>query len=102
MNRNRKSQRVSSKAAGHSDAAESADAETRETLTALVAPWQPIPRAGLSNDVAHAALYLASDAASFVNGHDLVIDGGLSAGRTWSTARADREALDASSRSPAR
>jgi NAD(P)-dependent dehydrogenase (short-subunit alcohol dehydrogenase family) len=36
----------------------------------------PLPRAGLSEDVAKAALYLASDDASFVNCHDLIVDGG--------------------------
>jgi len=36
----------------------------------------PLPRAGLSQDIAEAALYLASDAGSFVNCHDLVVDGG--------------------------
>jgi NAD(P)-dependent dehydrogenase (short-subunit alcohol dehydrogenase family) len=41
---------------------------------------QPIPRAGQSEDIANAALYLASDAASFVTGHTLVVDGGLNAG----------------------
>ena len=39
---------------------------------------QPIPRAGETEDIARAAVFLASDAASFVNGHDLVVDGGLS------------------------
>jgi NAD(P)-dependent dehydrogenase (short-subunit alcohol dehydrogenase family) len=36
----------------------------------------PLPRAGLPEDIARAALYLASDEASFVNCHDLVVDGG--------------------------
>lgn len=44
---------------------------------------QPIPRSGLPEDIAAAALFLASDDASFINGHDLVVDGGLIAGRLW-------------------
>lgn len=45
---------------------------------------QPIPRGGTPEDVAKAALWLASDDASFVNGHALVLDGGIAAGRGWS------------------
>lgn len=44
---------------------------------------QPIHRAGLPEDVAQAALWLASDESSFVTGHALVVDGGISNGRTW-------------------
>ena len=43
---------------------------------------QPIPRAGLPADIAEAALYLASDGSSFVNGHALVVDGGITVGPT--------------------
>lgn len=39
----------------------------------------PSPRLGVPADVAAAALYLASDAAGFINGHNLVVDGGASA-----------------------
>ena len=46
---------------------------------------QPIRRAGLPDDIAEAALFLASDASSFVNGHALVVDGGLTGGRQWSS-----------------
>lgn len=41
---------------------------------------QPIPRGGRARDIAEAALYLASDGASFVTGHALVVDGGLTLG----------------------
>ncbi len=41
----------------------------------------PIPgRAGKPEDIAHAAVYLASDEAGFVNGHALVVDAGLTSG----------------------
>ncbi|MBB4662829.1 SDR family NAD(P)-dependent oxidoreductase [Conexibacter arvalis] len=46
---------------------------------ALVAR-QPAGRLGRPDEIAEAALYLASDAAAFVTGSELVIDGGLTAG----------------------
>jgi NAD(P)-dependent dehydrogenase (short-subunit alcohol dehydrogenase family) len=39
---------------------------------------QPLQRAGLPEDVARAALFLAGDEGSFITGHDLVVDGGYS------------------------
>jgi NAD(P)-dependent dehydrogenase (short-subunit alcohol dehydrogenase family) len=45
---------------------------------------QPIPRAGLTDDVAQCAVWLASDRSSFVNGIDIVVDGGLIGGRMYS------------------
>ena len=42
---------------------------------------QPIPRAGLPEDIANLAIYLASDESTFVTGQDFIIDGGLLAGR---------------------
>lgn len=51
----------------------------------LFATVQPIPRAGLPEDVARTAVFLASDGSSFLTGQDIVLDGGLtSAGRGWS------------------
>ena len=37
----------------------------------------PVGRMGTVDDIANAALYLASEAASYVNGVTLVVDGGL-------------------------
>jgi NAD(P)-dependent dehydrogenase (short-subunit alcohol dehydrogenase family) len=53
------------------------------------ATFQPIPRAGMPEDIARAALWLASDDSSFVNGANLAVDGGLSNGKTWTQCLAD-------------
>lgn len=56
--------------------AESGDVQAaRAALTAR----QPIGRLGTPEEVAAAALYLASDDAAFITGTELVIDGGLTA-----------------------
>ena len=51
-----------------------------------------------ADDIAHAAVFLASDGPTFVNGHELVVDGGLSGGRMWSEQQATwtkiRESLE--------
>ncbi len=44
---------------------------------------QPIPRAGDPDDIAQMALWLASDASTFVTGQHFVVDGGFAAGRAW-------------------
>jgi NAD(P)-dependent dehydrogenase (short-subunit alcohol dehydrogenase family) len=41
---------------------------------------QPIPKSGLPEDIARAALYLASDDSEFVTGTHIVVDGGLTIG----------------------
>ncbi len=57
-----------------------------EGWPAGVARWlaaAPLGRLGLGSDVADACVFLASPMASFITGHDLVVDGGMSAHPTW-------------------
>ena len=49
-----------------------------DAVRGIFARLQPIPHAGETIDIATAAAFLAGDGARFVNGHDFVIDGGLS------------------------
>lgn len=74
---------------------EAAD-QTVDGIKPVLATLQPIRRAGLPEDIARAALWLASDDASFVNGHALVVDGGLTGGKGWSEAQTGFGALAAS------
>jgi NAD(P)-dependent dehydrogenase (short-subunit alcohol dehydrogenase family) len=55
-----------------------------ETLAINFAKAQPIPRAGITDDIANCAVFLASDKSSFVNGIDIIVDGGLLGGRMYS------------------
>lgn len=70
--------------------------QTVEPMKDVLAGAQAIPRAGLPLDIANAALFLASDDSTFVNGHALVVDGGLVGGRRWSEVEANRKRLQAS------
>jgi NAD(P)-dependent dehydrogenase (short-subunit alcohol dehydrogenase family) len=63
---------------------------------------QPLPRAGLPEDIAHAALFLASDESSFINGHDLVVDGGVIGGRNWSQQQEGLKLMQGSLRGSAK
>ena len=47
----------------------------------MMADGQPIRRAGVPEDIANAALFLASDSSSFISGVTLLVDGGLLSGR---------------------
>ena len=61
-----------------------ASASEADATRASMAAAQPIPRPGEPEDIAQMALYLASDASSFVTGQAFPVDGGFAAGRQWS------------------
>ncbi|MDX2203928.1 MAG: glucose 1-dehydrogenase [Hyphomicrobiaceae bacterium] len=54
---------------------------------------QPIPRAGLTDDIANCAVFLASDKSSFINGIDIIVDGGLLGGRQYTPHQQSLKAL---------
>ena len=80
------------KAFGLSDTQADADGATNGLLDRFNTA-QPYPRAGIADDVAQAALFLASDSSEFVTGTDILVDGGMIAGRRWSEAMAGWEGL---------
>jgi NAD(P)-dependent dehydrogenase (short-subunit alcohol dehydrogenase family) len=53
----------------------------------------PLKRGGHPSEIAQAALFLASDESSYVNGHALVVDGGLSASHPFNTQSYGRTAI---------
>lgn len=62
-------------------------------VDAAFAAVHPVPRAGRVDDIANAALFLASDESSFVNGQALAVDGGIAAGAHWSGHRGRMAAI---------
>jgi NAD(P)-dependent dehydrogenase (short-subunit alcohol dehydrogenase family) len=62
--------------------------ELIERIPGIMEPWLaaglPLGRSGVPADIANATLWLASSESSFVTGHALVVDGGLTSGPRWS------------------
>jgi NAD(P)-dependent dehydrogenase (short-subunit alcohol dehydrogenase family) len=76
---------IFAKAGGQSDAeAERSIAELAARIRPHLARIQPISVPGTGADVAAAAVFLASDAARYINGHDLALDGGMAVGQPYS------------------
>ena len=62
-----------------------------DVIKGAFASLQPIPRAGIPEDIAQAAVFLASDGSSFINCQDIVVDGGMtSITRGWSASATAR------------
>lgn len=59
-------------------------------MKAVLGKMQAMPRAGVPDDIVSAAIYLASDESSFVNGTDIVVHGGVIGGRRFSEVMAGR------------
>ncbi len=69
--------RVNAVAPGFIDAGMSAPVFANPEVRAKRSGGVPLRRLGTEADVVNAVLYLVSDQASYVNGHQLVIDGGV-------------------------
>src|ERR1700744_3558365 len=67
--------------------------KTPDVMREVYKSAQPIPRAGLPEDIAQAAVFLASDESTFINGHDLVVDGAITGGRNWTAQQQGLAAL---------
>ena len=74
---------ILAKALGMDSAKADASAKVAEQIGQFYAKAQPIPRAGIPDDIAQCVLWLASDRSTFVNGIDIVVDGGLIGGRMF-------------------
>jgi len=56
------------------------EAQAKGAIAMMSEVAQPVARGGQPNDIGEAVLYLCSDAASFVNGTSIIVDGGLTIG----------------------
>jgi len=64
------------------------EATAKAVIAQMSQHAQPVARGGQADDIAQAVLFLASEAAGFVNGTSLVVDGGLTVGprHSWDPA----------------
>lgn len=59
---------------------EELELQAKGAIAAMSKQAQPIARGGQADDIANAVLFLASDAASFMTGTSLLVDGGITIG----------------------
>ena len=70
-----------------------AAATTAGLIEVVLADMAPMRRTGRPIDIAECALWLASDASSYVNGQAIAVDGGLVSGPTYRTSRGPSMAM---------
>lgn len=58
-------------------------AEALAAVDQHLARMTPMRRSGIPEDIAQTVLFLASEGASFINGQDIVVDGGTTQGELW-------------------
>jgi NAD(P)-dependent dehydrogenase (short-subunit alcohol dehydrogenase family) len=75
---------ILAKALGMDTAKADTSAKVAEQIGQVYSKAQPIPRAGIPDDIAQCVLWLASDRSTFVNGIDILVDGGIIGGRMYS------------------
>ena len=64
---------------GLMDRASGGDREARQALESRYAQISPLGRIGRPEEAAEAVVWLCSDAASFMIGHSMIVDGGMTA-----------------------
>lgn len=74
-------------------------AQNKDAAEQMLARGQPYPKAGQPEDIANAALFLASDESEFVTGHTLVVDGGATAGAIAGAPRTNQPRAERPQRS---
>jgi NAD(P)-dependent dehydrogenase (short-subunit alcohol dehydrogenase family) len=73
---------------------------TVDVMAVALANLSPIRRSGVPLDIAEAALWLASDSSTFVNGQAIAVDGGMTTGPLYRQSHAGMEGLIQSLQAP--